>query len=293
MLVSRNSSPRRWLIPTCISVCGLILGCVLIWRIASDSPSGVGGPLAPSIPSPAALHVEGRSADAVADAIDRATPGELDGAAGGGVEVDMARGLHALALEELAVTLENHLVMTLHGGIDVGGMIDIASSLMDLEVDRRAVPEPTQSGSLSFPILGTPEGMRAQLVVRHADGTQFAKERLSLRVQMDPTSSGGVERDLSEVYFTCWRDREGRLKDFSILTTAYPSADTTGSVPLGVTYRISVDDPNNPNIRVKFTENGLPFDVPDKGMLIGQPLDHDSLNRLNEKLLHQYAKVAN
>lgn len=75
---------------------------------------------------------------------------------------------HQDELTPLLERLRSAIEASVYERLDPGAVLEVGELLVDLEAGERAIPEPDPSGELRFPILGTPEGLSAELRVARA-----------------------------------------------------------------------------------------------------------------------------
>ena len=122
-----------------------------------------------------------------------------------------------LQAEHLRLAIESTLV----GQIDPGEFLQAALALTRLEISKEAEAELSSSGAKRYAVLGTPDGMSAELWVRHDANENFGNAVLTYNVRVktspDEIVEGAVRRGL-DAQITVWTDAQGGTKTFGVLT---------------------------------------------------------------------------
>jgi hypothetical protein len=190
------------------------------------------------------------------------------------------------------------------GVVDPEIFLEAALQLVQLEVDPRAIPEPDFTGGIRFPILGTPEGMSAELRVARTRNQTFAEDVTSVILRVDPGTDPyiveGASREAPQASMTVWRDREsGDVTHFAVLCTmdfdaqnrSLGLAPFAGEIPMSVHYAMGVDDPLNPVTTMAGIQNGTFINDLDRPFSVGLEPQRRDLRRLSSGLLAQYEKA--
>jgi hypothetical protein len=157
-------------------------------------------------------------------------------------------------LEKLKPALLDHLELSLRGVMEPEVFLEVAHLLTQLEVQPVAIPIPDGSSAIKFPILGTPEGMTAELWVARPRSPKFAEHlslRLSINADQEPYVVEGASRYAPEAQIGIWRDSGGAIKNLAILATMSPDGNNAGlgialgegEIPTGLHYTWHADDP--------------------------------------------------
>jgi hypothetical protein len=181
-----------------------------------------------------------------------------------GQPVDPAAAL-AQASQELRTALE----ASLSSSLDPEAILDAALALGELEIDQRAYSEPDPSGCTVYPLLGTPEGTRAELWIGRSSKPEVARV-LSLRVELDPSIPPyffeGCSRSMAVAQVQMQIDHEGRPLNLTILTDLPPSSTNRdlgvaldqGTIPQGVLCCFDGEDPDRWTARAHGLSDGRP-----------------------------------
>jgi hypothetical protein len=97
------------------------------------------------------------------------------------IETSKAHDQLEATQEEIRTAME----VALLGVLDPGAFMDVALLLTELEVASKPIPEPDPSGAMRYPVLGTPDGIRANLLVARTGNPKYANPVLALRFQID------------------------------------------------------------------------------------------------------------
>jgi hypothetical protein len=189
------------------------------------------------------------------------------------------------------------LEATLDGDVDPCAFLDAALELSKLEVDPRAIPEASPSGEIRYPLLGTPQGVSAELWIRRSNNPNHDPTVLTYAMKFDRPSDSytlaGAARHGPEAQITIWRDREGKLSYFGVLTNFYLwRTRPEGRIPLGSLYALDVSKPFEVKGSVSaMTPTGIAEDR-DALRLVGCPWPRmDDLERLKSGMLAMHAKL--
>jgi len=156
----------------------------------------------------------------------------------------------SVELERMRDSLFHAVESSLHGEMDPGLFLDAALLLVGLEPGK-AIPEPSRVG-IRYPLLDTPEGVKAELWLSETENREFANPVLGLRVTMDtprdPYVVDGLERKESRYHITVWKDPQtGKVKSFGILTNLRPSWPIPdGDVAHGLLFNLYTAQPFEP-----------------------------------------------
>jgi hypothetical protein len=272
------------------------LASLLVWTGPTDAPQarppGASTSGHTSLLRPGDVQAEGtRTEPAVA--------GAATGSVGqGAVQPDPAVAL-VQAREELRAALEASLCDSL----DPVAILDAALALGRLEVDPRAFSEPDPSGCTVYPLLGAPEGTRAELWVGRSSKPQVQRV-LSLRLELDAQASPymleGCSRSKAIAQLQMQLDHAGRPLNLSILTDFPPSRQNRdlgipleqGEIPQGVLWCLDTDEPDRWRARKHGLDQGLPGSWEEPALLLaGRWPSPDKLAAFGSLLQRQFESV--
>jgi hypothetical protein len=202
------------------------------------------------------------------------------------------------ASEVFGPRLTTALEATLDGDVDPCAFLDAALELAKLEVDPHAVPEASPLGGIRYPLVGTPQGVTAELWIRHSGNPRHDSTVLAYKMKFDRPSESyalaGAPRDGPELHITVWCDPDGNLAHFGVLTNFYlaPGARLEGPIPLGSLYALDASKPFEVGGSVSsLTPLGIAEDR-DALRLVGCPWPRmDDLERLKSGMLAMHAKL--
>jgi len=150
-------------------------------------------------------------------------------------------------VDQFRLAMESSLL----GVLDAGAFLDTALLLTELEVASNAIPESDPSGALRYPVLGTPEGIQAELRIGQTSNPNFASPTLGLKIHVDLPNSPylleGALRQEAEATMQIWIDPNGKIKHLGILTDFQPAPDgrdlmlSQGSIPLTAHYSLDLE----------------------------------------------------
>jgi hypothetical protein len=194
--------------------------------------------------------------------------------------------------------LQSEIESTLAGHMDPGAFLDAALALTKLEVSDRPIPEPHPNGAIRYPILGTPEGVTAELWVRGAKTQLYSSPVLTYNVEIGMPEGyvfeGAVRRHMT-VQITVWNDKQGEPKRFDILTdsrTHYDSNWLHSQMPTGAAFSVDIDNPNGWVSANCGTLNGIPYDSNGSPVtLLGKWPRTEDIKLLGSGLLNVHSKL--
>lgn len=204
--------------------------------------------------------------------------------------------------ELCAQSLRTAIETTLVSQIDPGEFLDTALALTRLDVRATPIPESHPSGALRYPVLGTPEGVNAELWVRRSDNAAHGGPVLSYRISL-PAAEGylmeGAERTGLDAEITLWTDKSGQCKNFAIYTDCRPTPDTVrasfGSaeqIPTGALFSCDTEHPMEWTAKDCLLQGGMPKDSTQSQPAVrGQWPRTDDLNRLKTHLQRVYSSL--
>ncbi len=144
----------------------------------------------------------------------------------------LASGESRRILENLETAIE----ASVYQSLDPEPILAAAELLFDLDVDKRAIPEPDPTGDMRFPLLNPPEGVSAELRLVYSESHANV---LALQMRVDappePFYLEGVLRAELSSRLQIWADDEGQVLDFVIQTTVQPHYRE--SMNQGIPYR--------------------------------------------------------
>lgn len=203
-----------------------------------------------------------------------------------------------------AANIQSAIEATVAGHLDPGAFLDTALALSKLEVRKNPIPEANAFGAIRYPVLGTPEGVTAELWLRYSNNTKFGNPVMTYHVTVPPPEGyvlEGVARGGLQAEITLWTDGHGNVKNFGVLTeskVAYKQSQErglqwrTGIVPTGVLFSY---DPNSPfdwaakNCGLK---DGSPWESAHSAAIVsGKWPQTDSLDLLKTSLLNIHSKL--
>jgi len=178
----------------------------------------------------------------------------------------------ALALEQMKPKLLASMEASLLGVMEPEVFLDAALELTRLEIDPRAIPEPSPNGSIRFKVLGTPPGMTAELSVGRARNPNW-DDVITLRMSLDPPQApyvvDGRSSGTPEAWVTVWRDLEGALEHCTVATSVIPDGRISdsglpldsGEVAFGGLYSLDADDPSKNVVKMTGLQDGVTGDL--------------------------------
>lgn len=147
-------------------------------------------------------------------------------------------------MEEIRLAMES----SLFGMLDAGVFLDAALLLTELEVASKPIPEPDPSGAMRYPVLCTPDGIQAELIVRRTSNPSFANPVVALKIQLPPPEGPylleGALRQGPEATVSIRTDPAGAIKHLSILTVFQPAPEgrdlglSQGFIPIAAHYSL-------------------------------------------------------
>ena len=191
---------------------------------------------------------------------------------------------------------------TLVGQMDPGQFLDIGLALSRLEVSGKAIPMGDESGAVRYPVLGTPDGVSAELWVRHSSTPEYASPILAYHVKLAPSDGyvfeGAMRRGL-EVHIQVLNDDHGAIKRFGVLTDSQLSAKTFGiglglqgrKIPTGMYFDCYADRPLEWKMLDCSVDNGRPSETESMSTIHGKWPRTDDVGLMNTGLLKQFSKL--
>jgi hypothetical protein len=162
--------------------------------------------------------------------------------------------------------------LSLSGILDPAAIFALAESLTQCPVDPRAIPDPSPSGGLRFPLLETPEGVQAELKVERSNNPRFA-HILGLTMNFPASEEGrfleGSWRQEPSASVQVWTDADGHPLDVTVWTsmkTDYAAMRSAGlafefgTFPEGVLYHCDLEHPESASLRAFGMVEGRPAD---------------------------------
>jgi hypothetical protein len=206
----------------------------------------------------------------------------------------------ALQAERLRLAIETTLV----GGIDPGGFLDTALALSALEISKRPIPEPSPFGEIRYPLLGTPEGVSAELRVARSTTATFSGPVLTYHINVATPEEyileGAARRGL-EAQIALWTDKQGNVKHYGVLTDSSVDVRKSRQVGLawddrkvrtGAIFTYDAARPYESTATNCGVNDGVPYDSDGQATAIhGHWPRTDDLDRLKSGLLNQYSKL--
>ena len=201
------------------------------------------------------------------------------------------------------VSLRLAIETTLVGQIDPGGFLDTALALSALEISSKPIPEPTASGSIRYPLLGTPDGVTAELWVAGNKTATFGGPRLTYHVNVTPPDGyifeGAARRGL-EAQIALWTDPAGKVKHYSVITDCAiaPRSRQIGlgwedrKIATGAFFSYDAAHPGEWSATNCGFNDGVVYDADDQPTTVqGAWPRTDDLERLKNGLSNQYGKL--
>jgi hypothetical protein len=279
----------------------LALAGLWAWRAAAQddaasradlaSPSSSGAPLA------AALSDRAGNGERDEVALDVGPQDQPDATPAADADASAERLVRASA--ELRTALE----ASLYDSLDPGAILDAALSLGSLEVDPRPFSEPDPSGCTVYPLVGTPEGTKAELWVGRSSKPGVAKV-LSLRFELDPSEMPylfmGCARTKAIAQVQMQIGSDGAPLNLTILTDLPPSSRNrdldvpldVGSISQGVLCYVDARDPSDWRARTHGLEDGKPGSWENTTLLLaGRWPCPDKLDAFSHLLQSQYETI--
>lgn len=201
----------------------------------------------------------------------------------------------SLAAETLKLEIESTMV----GMIDPGSFLDTALALSKLEVSKSPLPEPHPSGAIRYPVLGLPEGTKAELWLLQSKTGEYGSPRMMYHLTVDqpnPYIFEGAARKALEAQISLWTDTEGNVKHFGVLTESMvsgrsaelgmPAADR--KLPIGALFSYDASRPHEWHASSSFLDNDRPVeDTANAPAVRGQWPRTEDLEVLKRGLLSQ------
>lgn len=197
--------------------------------------------------------------------------------------------------------LRSAIDASVFGRIDLATVFDVAEGMLELDVDPLVNLEPDPLGDLRFSILGTPEGLSAQLVVLNSH--KYA-DVLSLEMQIEglgkPYLLDGTPRAESNVTITAWFDDEGSPQSLSVLTNVLPHYKQmhddgidffAGQVLVGMTYRLDLLGLQYPRMTAHGFVDGAPKQWELQPVVDGEAVYPERMRSFGHKLLNNYNRL--
>lgn len=209
---------------------------------------------------------------------------------------------HQDELTPLLERLRSAIEASVYERLDPGAVLEVGELLVDLEAGERAIPEPDPSGELRFPILGTPEGLSAELRVARAQNyANVLVLKTSLTPPPEPYYLEGVLRAELSCRIQIWTDMNGELSDFSILTTVQPHYREsqrqglpfeTGTIIEGVLYHLKIGNPTEAQMTAIGLRDGVASNWPIPVVIdqMGWP-ELGRIERFSGKPLKMYDRI--
>lgn len=202
-----------------------------------------------------------------------------------------------LSPESLKLAIQS----TVAGQIDPGGFLDAALALSKLEVQKQPIPLPNAFGAMRYPILGTPDGVTAELWVQATDGnSELGDPRLTYHVKLKASEGDvfeGVSRRDPDVQIELLTDKQGEFRRFSVLTDNAVSSKSKfagvgmegRTITTGVLFQYEPARPQEWIAQNCGLHNGVPFDADDRPTLVqGQWPRTEDLKLLKSSQMKQY-----
>ena len=221
-------------------------------------------------------------------------------------EVESESSVQAIDEDEslslLAAIQPTHLQLeiesTLAGHMDPGAFLDTALALTKLKVSDRPIPEPHPNGAIRYPVLGTPEGVTAELWVKRPKTHLYSSPLLSYNVEIGMPEGyvfeGAMRRNMG-VRISIWNDREGQPERFGIITNSRGHDDphwAHSQMPTGALFSVDIDNPNGWVSAKMGALNGIPYHSSDSPVtLLGKWPRIEELKLLGSGLLNVYSKL--
>ena len=278
-----------------VAILGLCGGGVL-WLIAAEvnsngdparGPAEANPTAAPSSNAVALFAPKNEEARAPNDGLSEAIVDVVEQADSSPVS---AARTDALDANHLRTALED----SLYGQIDPNIFLQAALALTELEVGDEAL-EALPPEITGYPILGTPEGISAELWIGNPPKEVYGSARSYVIRCESPEGlyvvEGAARSDL-KTQVSIWTDPHGQVKNFGVLTEMNISGETMrlglplDSVPTGLLYSYDVDTPFEVAGQQNGLINGQPGPWRDSSLVVsGDTLRSEDLELLSVGLL--------
>lgn len=200
-------------------------------------------------------------------------------------------------------SLRTAIEKTLAGRIDPGAFLDTALELSKLEISKTPYPMPDVSGAMRYPILGTPEGVTAELWVATPKSSVFGGPLLTYHVNVATPSDymlEGVARRGLEAQISLWTDKSGNVKNYGVLTDSLVAGGRSnelgidwksGTYPTGALFSFDAANPLDWTAKNCIIEQGALKDADGSCAVTGAWPRLNDLGTLKEGLLRQYGTL--
>ncbi len=202
--------------------------------------------------------------------------------------------------------LRNTMEGTLMGSIDPGAVLDAALLVLSSsEISKQPIPEADPTGAIRYPLLGTPDGFKAELWVQRTNNQEFGNPVLSLRLECAPPTEpyvvAGAARRGSNVTITAFMDSStGQVRHFNILTDFELSSDNRNlgipidqaRIPFGLLYNLDMRNPLSSTARAFGVNNGNHESREVPLTLVGGPWPReDGISQFGTSMFGMYHKL--
>jgi hypothetical protein len=201
----------------------------------------------------------------------------------------------ALDLERMQAALED----SLHGHIDPNTFLEAALALTELDVGGEALEPGPIPGVTRYPILGTPDGISAELWIGDPPESVYGSARsyvIDCKLPEEQYIAEGAVRGGMRAQVTIWTDLDGKVKNFGVVTDMEISGMSVrlgmplDDVPTGLLYSY---DPAEPFDVVGYQagiSSGQPTSWKNRPLVIsGRTPPDESLDMLSAGLLSAHA----